>query len=308
MKYPKVYVLVLSYNGKPLLADALNSYSANDYLNFEIVVIDNGSTDGTKEYVNENFPRINVIRTEKNLGYSGGFNLGLNYAFLENHADYALVTNNDVKVDKSVITELVKVGEKAENIGLVTGKVYYFENPKIIQTVGKMEDSIKWNGEHIGRGEVDRGQYDDICERYFIDDIFTLVKRNLYFDTGGYDTNFFLEAEEYDLQARAKRFGYKFMYTPYAKIWHKESMTIGKISPLKMFYDARNPMLVILLHRSAHYFKRYFWHHFRNDILKSSLVSVKHGEIAIALAKWKGFLSGMTWGLKHKRFSFHHFL
>ena len=69
---------------------------------------------------------------------------------------------------------------------------------------------------------------------------------------------FFLQAEEYDWQARAKKLGYKIMYTPHAKLWHKESMTIGKHSALKAYYDARNPMLVILLHKSPDFFRKYF--------------------------------------------------
>ncbi len=308
MKHPKVFVLVLSFNGKHLLPDALSSYLANDYPNFSVVVIDNGSSDGTMRFVKSNFPQIKIIRTEMNLGYSGGFNLGLKYAFGENEAQYALITNNDVKVDKKVISELVKVAETDRKIGFVTGKVYYYDRPEVLQTVGKMDDPIKWNGEHIGRGEIDRGQYDEIYERYFIDDIFTLVRKAVFTDTKGYDTEFFLEAEEYDWQARAKKLGYKIMYTPYAKIWHKESITIGKTSPLKAYYDARNPMLVVLLHKSPQFFRIYFWTHLIRHILKGSLVSVKRGDYSIAIATWKGFFSGVMWGVKKKKFKIKHFV
>jgi GT2 family glycosyltransferase len=308
MNYPRVCVLVLSYNGKHLLPDALSSYLANGYPNFEVVVIDNGSVDGTLEFVSRNYPQAKVVRTEKNLGYSGGLNLGLSHAFRERGADYALVTNNDVRVDHQVISELVKVAERDSQIGFVTGKVYYYEKPNVLQTVGKWEDKIKWNGEHIGRGEVDNGQYDEISERYFIDDVFTLVRRKLYEDTGGYDTTFFLEAEEYDWQARAKKLGYKIMYTPHARLWHKESMTIGRISPLKTFYDARNPMLVILLHKSPEYFRRYFWFHFKKDILRSALASIKHGDMALASARLRGFCSGICWGVQNRKFTWKHFV
>ena len=119
---------------------------------------------------------------------------------------------------------------------------------------------------------------------------------------------FGLEAEEYDWQARAKKNGYKIMYTPYAKLWHKESMTIGKVSPLKMYYDARNPMLVILIHKSPQFFKRYFWLHFRKAVFRDSLASVKHGEFKIAFVKWKGFFSGIWWGFKNKKFRISHFV
>ena len=249
MNNPKVSVLILSYNGKHLLADSVSSYLKNNYPNFSVIVIDNGSVDGTKEYVEQNFPGVMLLRTEKNLGYSGGFNLGLDYAFKQINSDYVLVTNNDVKVDENVISELVKVAVTDKKIGFVTGKVYYYDQPQILQSVGKKEDPVRWNGGHIGHREEDLGQHNEICERFFADDIFTLVSKDLFDEVGGYDTKFFLQSEEYDWQARGKKAGFKIMYTPYAKIWHKESMTIGAVSPLKTFYDARNPMLVILLHK-----------------------------------------------------------
>jgi hypothetical protein len=307
MKYPRVIVLILSYNGKYLLQEAIDSYLENDYPNFEVVIIDNGSSDGTLEFVKEKFSKVKVIRTEKNLGYSGGFNLGLNFAFNGNGADYVLVSNNDVKADKRLISALVKEAETDEKIGFVTGKVYYYDKPNILQTVGKKEDPVRWNGDHIGNKEEDKGQYDKIYERCFIDDIFTLISKNVYKDIGGYDTMFFLQGEEYDWQARAKKSGYKIMYTPFAKLWHKESMTIGKVSALKAYYDARNPMLVILRHRSPQFFRRYFRFHVRKRIFRGSLVALKQSRLSVAIAKWQGFFSGILWGIKNKNFTLKHF-
>lgn len=304
----KVVILILSYNGKHLLDDSISSYLRNDYPNFEVIVIDNGSIDGTKEWVEENFPNVFVLRTERNLGYSGGFNFGLDYAFNKKNADYVLITNNDVKADSKVISELVKVAEMDEMIGFVTGKVYYYDKPNILQTVGKYEDPIRWNGEHIGNKEVDHVQYDNISERIFVDDIFMLVKRKLFLEIGGYDTTFRFQAEEYDWQARAKKLGYKIYYTPYAKIWHKESMTIGKNSAFKAYYDARNPMLVILIHKEPAFFRRYFWQHLKLGVVRSSLVTLKQLRPNVALSIWKGFLSGMLWGIKNKKFRINHFI
>lgn len=304
----KVIILILSYNGKYLLEDCISSYLANDYPNFKVIVIDNGSMDNTKEWVEKNYPDVFVLRTEKNLGYSGGFNFGLDYAFNKNNADYVLITNNDVKADSKVISELVKVADTDPMIGFVTGKVYYYDQPDTLQTVGKYEDPVRWNGDHIGNREIDKGQYDQISERIFADDIFTLVSRKLYLETGGYDTTFRFQAEEYDWQARAKKLGYKIYYTPFAKIWHKESMTIGKSSAFKAYYDARNPMLVILKHKSPDFFRKYFWLHFRKGVFRSSLVSLKQFKPDVSFALWRGFFSGMKWGFKNKKFSLKHFL
>ncbi len=307
MEINKVIVLILSYNGKHLLEDSISSYLANGYQNFEVVVIDNGSVDGTKEWVGKNYPGVIVLRTDINLGYSGGFNLGLKYAFNNGKADFVVITNNDVKADSNVISELVKVALTDKSVGFVTGKVYYYDTPNVFQTIGKYEDPITWNGNHIGRNEADVGQYEEITERVFADDVFTLVSKELYADIGGYDTTFFLQGEEYDWQARAKAKGYKIIYTPFAKLWHKESMTIGKRSPLKAYFDARNPGIVLLKHKSPVFFKKYLWNHFLKYILKGSVKSLLKGDLLISIALWRGFFSMLVYGFRNKKFSVSHF-
>ncbi len=307
MEYPKVTVLILSYNGRELLKDSVSSYLANDYPNFEVTVIDNGSSDGTKEYLEKEFPKAKVIRLEKNRGYSGGFNFGLDYAFNKQKSKYAIITNNDVKADSKVISELVKVAEMDEMNGFVTGKVYYFDRPDTLQTVGKKEHPVYWNGGHIGSKEKDTGQYEEIAERYFADDIYTLVSKKMYDEIGAYDTNFLFQSEEYDWQARAKEKGFKIMYAPGAKIWHKESMTIGKQSPFKAFYDARNPMIVVMKYKSPEFFKKYFWQHFKYDVFKNSLVRIKKMRPKVAWSIWMGFFSGLKWGFQNKKLTRKHF-
>ena len=304
----KVVVLILSYNGKYLLEEAVPSYIANDYINYQVVVIDNGSTDDTKSYIENTFSGVKVLRTEKNLGYSGGLNFGLDYAFNDEKADYALITNNDVKADNRVISELVKAAETDEKIGFVTGKVYFYDSPQTLQTVGKSEDPIKWNGAHIGNLEIDKGQYNKISERIFIDDIFMMVTAKLFSEIGGYDTTFKFQSEEYDWQARGKKLGYKIFYTPYAQIWHKDSMTIGKNSSFKAYYDSRNPMLVILIHKPPEYFRKYFWNHLLYGVLRNSLVCLKQMKPSLSFSIWKGFASGLIWGFKNKKFTIYHFI
>jgi GT2 family glycosyltransferase len=306
VNFPKVIVLILSYNGKHLLDDSISSYLKNDYPNFSVCVIDNGSSDNTREYVIEKYPKVNLIRLDKNLGYSGGFNEGLKYAFSKQAADYVLITNNDVLVDEKVISSLVDTAETNSEVGFVTGKVFYFDKPDILQTVGKYEHPILWNGNHIGNGETDKGQYDEIIERFFIDDIFTLVKKTLYDKIGGYDTLFQFQCEEYDWQARAKENGFKIYYTPLAKIWHKDSMTIGKVSAFKAYYDARNPILVILRHKSPDFFKIFFRWHLKTRIIRTSLIYIKQLKIKISFKTWQGFFSALIWGIKNKKITFKH--
>jgi len=305
MILPRVIVLLLNYNGKHLLADSISSYLNNGYSNFEVVVIDNGSTDGTKEWVKQHYPEVEVHRTENNLKYSGGLNFGMEYAFGLKKADYALISNNDVKADKMLISELVKVAVSDPMIGFTIGKVYYYDDPDILQTVGKKFDPVLWNGGHIGSREKDEGQYDTVEERAWCDDIYWLVKRELWEKTGGYDTEFAFQGEDFDWQVRAKKLGYKIMYAPQARLWHKESMTIGKTSPLKAYYDARNPLIVHMKYRTADEFRKYF--HIRlKTLLRSSCRQLVKLKFRLVWATISGLASALRWGISNKKLSFRH--
>ena len=156
--HPSVLVLILSYNGKELLIDAVQSYLDGEYPNFKAAVIDNGSTDGTEDFIRNNYPNVVFMRSEKNLGYSGGMNIGLAYAFEQNNYDYVLITNNDVIADKQIIAALVETAEANPGTAFTTGKVYYYERQNVFQTVGKSSHPTLVRGEHLGRGEKDLGQ------------------------------------------------------------------------------------------------------------------------------------------------------
>ena len=307
--YPLVYVLTLNWNGKDITAECIESILISDYPNFKVVVIDNGSSDGSVQSLRERFgSNITILENETNLGYGRGLNVGLEFGFEKNKADYCLIMNNDTILDSRALLELALMAETEKKIGFVTGKVYIFDTSNILQTVGKREDPVRWDGGHIGNKEEDNGQYDKVCERFWADDVFILVRKKLYEEIGGYNPLFFLQCEVIDWQARAKELGYKIMYTPHAKLWHRWSWTLGRRSAKKAFYNARNPMLVILLHKSPEFFKKYFWLHFRKDILKSSLSSMRQIKISVAAAKWCGFFSGIWWGIKNRKFSSQHFI
>jgi GT2 family glycosyltransferase len=301
MNNPYVIVLILSYNGKELLDDSVSSYLTNTYSNFEVVVIDNGSTDGTKEYIEQNYKDAKIVRLDKNRAYSGGFNFGLDYAFNQKNADYVLVTNNDVKADKEVISSTVEVAQNNTKSGFVTGKVYFYNNPDVFQTVGKKGDEVFWRGGHIGRGEKDQGQYELIREIEWCDDIFWLVSKELYNITGGYDTEFQFQAEDFDWQVRAKKAGFKIFYTPFAKIWHKESMTIGKQSAFKSYYDFRNPLIVHMKYRPYKLYKHYFKLK-RRALIFITIKNIARLRLSYVFKSWMGFISAVKWGIKNDKF------
>ena len=297
---PKVVVLILSYNGKRLLKEAISSYLANEYPNFEMAVVDNASSDGTKEYLERHWPKVHVVRTERNLGYAGGANLGLKYAFEERKADYALFTNNDVRADHNIIEALVKTASSDEKIAFTVGKVYYYDQPNVLHSVGKRYDKIRWNGGHIGRNEVDKGQYDQETERAWCDDIYWLINKAVYFDIGGYDTEFFLQGEDFDYQVRAKKAGYKIYYTPEAKLWHMTSETIGRGSSYVEYFNSRNPLIVHMKHRPREESIPCIRQK-RNELLALTPKLMIRLRFRFIYRMWLGYHSALHWGRKNNR-------
>ncbi len=225
-EYPKVFILVLTWNYIDLTLDCLQSLQKLNYPNYKIVMIDNASSDATVETVHKQCPEVIVLTNSENLGYSRGNNVGIRYAY-KNGADYFLIMNNDTIIDPNALTELVKVAERSDDIGFVTGKSYFYDKPNIIQVIGKVEAPPSPYFPNVGQGEIDIGQYDQEKEFDYIDNVYVLVKKNVYEKIGGYDSDFFMYCSEIDWCARAKKKNIKIFYTPKAKLWHRVSASLG---------------------------------------------------------------------------------
>ncbi len=300
--FPKVFVITLNWNGMRWLPDCLASIWALDYPNFEVVVVDNGSSDESVRFVRREYPRVHVLENGANLGYARGFNAGLVFAAARG-AEYFLVMNNDTVIEAAALQELVRTAQSRPRSGFVTGKVYFFDHPNVLQTVGKVEDPLTWNGDHIGWQEDDHGQHESEEERVFVDDIMTLVDRRLFDEVGGYDPQFFLQSEEFDWQARAKKAGWKFYYTARAKLWHRVSMSMGGWgNPVGRYFDVRSQMVVMARYRTLAQFLRYYvvtgWrccNSFIRGLARFNWIVLKP-----RAAMLLGFLGGSLW-LLHRR-------
>ncbi len=300
---PFVSVVTLNYNGSSFLQECIDSILDSDYSNFKVIIVDNGSKDNSLELLERLYDsndKVIILKNNKNLGYSKGMNVGLDYSFNNLEADFCLVMNNDTFLDKQAISALVEVAQKDEKIGFVTGKVYYADNPDIFQTIGKFSEAGLLNIRYRGKGVIDKGQYDKDCELDFCDDIYWLISKDLYQITGGYDPEFFLEAEDFDWQLRAKKAGFKIMFAHKAKLWHKESMTLGKDSPQKAYYDARNPMIAVMKNCEPDIVKTYLRIRIYKIYLPAIIKTALKGKIQKALYMFAGINSALIWRLKNK--------
>jgi hypothetical protein len=218
---PSVVVATLSWNRKIHTLEWLESLSRTDCGNYRVLVVDQGSRDGSVDAVRARFPDAEIIENGRNLGYSRGFNVAMEHAFGQG-ADYVLIMNNDAVIDPETVKELVAVAEMDPRNGFVSGKVYHYFRPEEFQTVGTNTHPYLISGSQIGGGEIDRGQYDEIAERELTDDMFLLIRRAVWERVGGFDPDYGLYGHDnIDWCLRVRKAGFKIMYAPKAKIWHK---------------------------------------------------------------------------------------
>ncbi len=303
-KRPLVVVLILSYNGLHLLKDALSSYLFSSYSNLKVVLIDNGSKDKTKDYVKSFFPDVDLFQINDNKGYSGGFNAGINYVKSKYNPDYFLISNNDVIIDSDAVNELVKVAEREEKVGFVTGKVYFFDykgRKDILQTVGKKFRGKSLIPNHIGSGEVDKGQYDHVVKLEACDDVYILVSKDVIDLTKGYDENFFHENEETDWHLRSKKLGFEIFFSSKAKIWHKLSVTTGGwLSPKIVFYNFRNHILIFKRHGNENQLLFFLFNRIFYRLPISILNYTIKQRFNLITASLRGTMSGIKWLIREK--------
>ncbi len=236
MPSPLVSVIVVNWNGKKYLADCLQSIRAQTFSDYEFILVDNGSTDGSVEDVQQNFPGwVRILRNARNEGFSGGNNRGIRAA----SGKYIILLNNDARADPRWVEELVKVAEENPQAGMLACKIYLQGDLKIIDNVGHL---IYRDGLNRGRGrlEVDRGQYEKMEEVFFPSGCAALYRREMLEEVGLFDEDFFAYGDDTDLGFKGRLAGWKCLYVPKAVVHHRYSQSSGAYSVLKAFYVERN--------------------------------------------------------------------
>jgi len=237
-KYPFCSILIANFNGKHHLTDCLTSLMKLKYPKdkIEIIIIDNGSTDSSVEFVKNNFPKATILQLNKNYGFAESNNKGIKIA----KGDFIIILDNDTKVDEKWLIELVKVALSDKKIGICGSKVLDFNNPQIIQYSGGYLD-ILGSPYHRGLGELDKKKYDKIEEVFYAFGCSMLIKKEIlsqleYF----FDPSYFAYFEETDLCWRIKYLGYKVVYVPTSIVLHKSGATSKKMGDLMILYLYRN--------------------------------------------------------------------
>ena len=242
---PRVAIIVLNWNGLTDTLECLESLASLDYPAYEVVVVDNGSTDGSPDAIRERFTDVTVVENGENLGFTGGNNVGLRRA-LEQGADYALLLNNDTEVAPDFVRLLVRAAEADAGIGVAGPTIYYYDQPETVWSAGGGIDWRRGKTWMVGLGTRDVGQSgESLREVDFVSGCALLVKRAVLDSVGLLDDRFFAYYEETEWCVRALRAGFRIVHVPGAKVWHKINPGGRTNSPMVHYYLTRNRLLFL---------------------------------------------------------------
>jgi GT2 family glycosyltransferase len=242
-------IVLLNWNSGEMTAECIRSLLRMRSSDYEIIVVDNGSKDTSVEYLRGQFPEITVLPQDHNLGFAAGCNVGMKLA-LDRGTKYVLPLNNDTVVDPEFLTELQKTAEEYPQAGMISPKIYFWDMPDRLWWAGG--GFSLWTGmaRHIGRKEVDKGQFDLDVEVDWATGCAVLMRCDVLRETGLFDESFFGNAEDLDLSLRLRKIGFQVWFAPKAKLWHKEGVDYRKNAGeyLRKFTGTRNLLFVMRKH------------------------------------------------------------
>ena len=236
----KLSIITINYNGLKDTCTLIESIPFNE--NMEVIVVDNASKEDEASVIQKHYPLVKVIRSEKNLGFAGGNNLGIKAA----KGKYLFLINNDTVFKDFNVQALIDRLESSSNVGIVCPKIRFAWGNNPIQFTGYTPLSkITVRNHAIGYGEEDTGQYDTPHSTPYAHGAAMLIKREAIEKVGQMPECFFLYYEEIDWSMMFTRAGYEIWYEPACTIYHKESQSTGQNSPLRTYYITRNRLLLV---------------------------------------------------------------
>ena len=250
---PRVAVVILAWNGKEFLEKFLPSVAASTYSDLEVYVADNHSTDGTADYVRQQWPKLKLICLERNEGFAAGYNSAL----AQVSADYFVLLNQDVEVVPGWIEPVIALMERDNLIAAAQPKLMDFRQRKQFEYAGGAGGFLDHWGYPFCRGrifdttEIDAGQYDGTREIVWATGAALFVRAELFKSFGGFDGDFFAHMEEIDLCWRLKNAGYKIFCTGESTAFHVGGGSLPKGNPRKTFLNFRNNLVLILKNMTA---------------------------------------------------------
>ncbi|MGH2536596.1 MAG: glycosyltransferase family 2 protein [Candidatus Promineifilaceae bacterium] len=291
-----VCVITAAWNQVDKTLACLESVRAQDYPDLSVLLVDNGSTDGTAEQVQAHFPQVEVIRLAENQGPTGGYNAGFGRAMAQGF-ELIFLINNDTLLAPDCVSQLAAEAGRSAGVGLLMPKIYYASEPERIWSVGGWEK--RWNLEvaRPGAGRLDRGQWERPLD---IDDVpfcAVMLRRGVLEQIGLPDEAYYLYYEDRDYSRRVQRAGFRLRLVPAAKVWHAVSASSGgSDSPNERYWMARSSILFFRqnVNRPLHWLIIVPWR--LGSALRTSLRLLRGRRTDALKAYWRGLRDGLRGG------------
>jgi GT2 family glycosyltransferase len=280
-----VSIIVVNWNGEHLLDECLSSLEKQSYKNLEIIVVDNGSTDGSIQVLKQWGPVVKVVSLSENKGFTGGNIEGLKIA----RGEYIALFNNDAVADPNWLRELVSAMDEDEKVGICASKLIIYDQPDTIDSAG---DGCVTSGHGIKRGN--RESINNFTKKEYVFGACgaaVLYRRTMIDDIGFFDRDFFLNCDDTDMNFRAQLMGWKCVFIPTAVVLHRVSATIGGGSDLGVYYSSRNDECVWIKNMPMALMIRYFHHKMIQELGVLIYFCIKRG-------KWGPVLKGKLDAIK----------
>jgi len=257
MHYPKVSVIILNWNNYRDIKECLLSLDKITYPNYEMIIVDNGSIDGSTLKIQKDFPQHKYIYNKDNLGFTEGNNIGMEYA-MKKGTDFVLILNNDVIVEKNFLELLVDIALKNWDVGIVGPAIYFYHEPEKLSPTGCEINYWRINTKVYYSAEP--------AEMDWVYGCCLLVKKEVINKIGYFYKPYFISYEDVDYCVRAKKAGFKVIYEPKARIWHKSGTSLKKISNSYYYYFNRNKLLFVKRNAPV-YIKYLFYFYFSSYLI-----------------------------------------
>jgi len=244
---PNVSIVILNWNGLADTRECLRSLQSVDYENKRVIVVDNGSAGGDARLLRGEFgDSVEVIESRSNLGFAAGANLGIRHA-LGLGTDYVLLLNNDTTVDPAFLRELVESARSLPDTAAMCPKAFFHDRPNVIYSTGGRVNMWTGVARQVGRGELDRAQFEHVVRRDYADGVCMLIPKPALDQVGMLDEDYFAYWEETDWCARARGLGLQCYYVPAARIWHKAARSQSPDARFQYLYR-RNAIMFVRKH------------------------------------------------------------
>jgi len=295
---PRVAVVIPSWNGRKWLDLVLPSLVAQSYRSFEVVVVDNGSSDGTVEHLREAWPAVEVVALESNVGFAAGVNRGI----AASRSPLVALVNNDMELHPGFLYALVEALDAEPGAAAATAKMLSFNERDVLDGAG---DVLRWSSVAMprGRGERDRGQYDRREEVFSACGGAALYRRAAFDEVGLFDEHFFAQLEDVDWGFRARLLGFGCVYVPDAVAYHMGSATTkreGRPDPWFWALPARNNVWLWLKNYPADCLLRY-GHLIAVNLLLALYFASRESMAGPQLRAWRDAARGLRRVLRQRR-------